>query len=80
MYRDTLIEQAEQGLDYFTVHAGVLSAYIPSTASRITGIVVPRRSIMAKWCLSAHKENFLYTNYTANLRIMRAYDISPLTG
>ncbi len=80
IYRDTLIEQAEQGVDYFTVHAGVLLRYIPMTANRMTGIVSRGGSILAKWCLSHHRENFLYTNFREICEIMRAYDISFSLG
>jgi phosphomethylpyrimidine synthase len=80
IYRDTLIEQAEQGVDYFTVHAGVLLRYIHLTADRVTGIVSRGGSFMAKWCLSHHKENFLYTNFREICEIMRAYDISFSLG
>src|ERR1035437_9145258 len=76
MYRDTLIEQCEQGVDYFTVHAGVLLRYIPLTARRMTGIVSRGGSILAKWCLSHHKENFLYTNFPEICEILRAYDVA----
>ncbi len=79
-YRDTLIEQAEQGVDYFTVHAGVLLRTIPMTAKRMTGIVSRGGSIMAKWCLAHHKENFLYTHWRDICDIMRAYDISFSIG
>ncbi|MEC7545427.1 MAG: phosphomethylpyrimidine synthase ThiC [Thalassolituus sp.] len=75
VYRDTLIEQAEQGVDYFTIHAGVRLAYIPMTANRLTGIVSRGGSIMAKWCLAHHKENFLYTHFEEICEIMKAYDI-----
>jgi phosphomethylpyrimidine synthase len=75
MYRDTLIEQAEQGVDYFTIHAGVLLRYIPLTVKRRTGIVSRGGSILAKWCLSHHQENFLYTPFEEICEIMRAYDI-----
>ena len=68
IYRDTLIEQAEQGVDYFTVHAGVLLRYVPLTANRVTGIVSRGGSIMAKWCLAHHKESFLYTRFRGDLR------------
>ena len=75
IFRDTLIEQAEQGVDYFTIHAGVLPAYIPMTAKdRVTGIVSRGGSIMAKWCLAHHKENFLYTHFEDICEIMKAYD------
>jgi phosphomethylpyrimidine synthase len=80
LYRDTLIEQAEQGVDYFTVHAGVLLRYIPLTARRVTGIVSRGGSIMAKWCLAHHKESFLYTHFREICEIMRAYDVSFSLG
>jgi len=80
IYRDTLIEQAEQGVDYFTIHAGVRLAYIHLTENRVTGIVSRGGSIMAKWCLSHHLENFLYTNFEEICQIMRAYDISFSLG
>jgi phosphomethylpyrimidine synthase len=80
LYRDTLIEQAEQGVDYFTVHAGVLLRYIPLTANRVTGIVSRGGSIMAKWCLAHHQENFLYTRFRDICEIMRAYDVSFSLG
>ncbi|HCK84102.1 MAG TPA: phosphomethylpyrimidine synthase ThiC, partial [Hyphomonadaceae bacterium] len=80
VYRDTLIEQAEQGVDYFTVHAGVRLAYIHLTAKRVTGIVSRGGSIMAKWCLSHHKESFLYTHFEEICEIMRAYDVSFSLG
>jgi phosphomethylpyrimidine synthase len=80
IYRDTLIEQAEQGVDYFTVHAGVLLRYIPMTAKRITGIVSRGGSIMAKWCLAHHKENFTYTHFREICEIMKAYDVSFSLG
>jgi phosphomethylpyrimidine synthase len=80
VYRDTLIEQAEQGVDYFTIHAGVRLAYVPLTAKRVTGIVSRGGSIMAKWCLSHHKENFLYTHFREICEIMRAYDVSFSLG
>ena len=76
MYRDTLIEQAEQGVDYFTIHAGVLLRYIPITAKRTTGIVSRGGSIMAQWCLFHHKENFLYTHFEEICEIMKQYDVS----
>jgi len=79
-YRDTLIEQAEQGVDYFTVHAGVLLRYIPMTAQRLTGIVSRGGSILAKWCLAHHKENFTYTHFREICDIMRAYDVSFSLG
>ncbi|MEZ4412337.1 MAG: phosphomethylpyrimidine synthase ThiC [Gemmatimonadales bacterium] len=79
-YRDTLIEQAEQGVDYFTVHAGVLLRFVPMTAKRMTGIVSRGGSIMAKWCLSHHKENFLYTHFEEICEIMAAYDVSFSLG
>jgi len=80
IYRDTLVEQAEQGVDYFTVHAGVLLRYIPMTARRVTGIVSRGGSIMAKWCLAHHKESFLYTHFRDICEIMRAYDVSFSLG
>jgi phosphomethylpyrimidine synthase len=80
VYRDTLIEQAEQGVDYFTVHAGVLLRYIPMTANRMTGIVSRGGSIMAKWCLAHHKESFLYTRFAEICEIMAAYDVSFSLG
>jgi phosphomethylpyrimidine synthase len=80
IYRDTLIEQAEQGVDYFTVHAGVLLRYIPLTARRLTGIVSRGGSIMAKWCLAHHEENFLYTRFRDICEIMQAYDVSFSLG
>ena len=80
IYRDTLIEQAEQGVDYFTIHAGVLLRYIPLTVDRVTGIVSRGGSIMAKWCLSHHKESFLYTNFEEICEIMKAYDIAFSLG
>jgi phosphomethylpyrimidine synthase len=80
IYRDTIIEQAEQGVDYFTVHAGVLLRYIPMTARRLTGIVSRGGSIMAKWCLAHHQENFTYTHFREICEIMRAYDVSFSLG
>ena len=80
IFRDTLIEQAEQGVDYFTIHAGVLLRYIPLTAKRVTGIVSRGGSIMAKWCLSHHKESFLYTHFEEICEIMKAYDVSFSLG
>ncbi len=80
MYRDTLCEQAEQGVDYFTIHAGVLLRYIPMTAKRMTGIVSRGGSIMAKWCLAHHKESFLYTHFEDICDIMKAYDVSFSLG
>ncbi|MDX2426557.1 MAG: phosphomethylpyrimidine synthase ThiC [Cycloclasticus sp.] len=80
IYRDTLIEQAEQGVDYFTIHAGVLLEYVPLTAKRVTGIVSRGGSIMAKWCLAHHKENFLYTHFEDICEIMKAYDVSFSLG
>ena len=80
IYRDTLIEQAEQGVDYFTIHAGVLLRYIPMTAKRLTGIVSRGGSIMAKWCLTHHKENFLYTHFEEICQIMKQYDVSFSLG
>src|SRR5579862_7143825 len=79
-YRDTLIEQAEQGVDYFTVHAGVLLRYIPLTAKRVTGIVSRGGSIIARWCLAHHTESFLYTHFREICEIMRAYDVSFSLG
>src|ERR1043166_5459790 len=79
-YRDTLIEQAEQGVDYFTVHAGVLLRYIPLTAKRVTGIVSRGGSILAKWCLAHHQENFLYTHWDEICEVMAAYDVSFSIG
>ncbi|HEV2291879.1 MAG TPA: phosphomethylpyrimidine synthase ThiC, partial [Gemmatimonadales bacterium] len=79
-YRDTLIEQAEQGVDYFTVHAGVLLRFIPLTAARVTGIVSRGGSIMAKWCLAHHQESFLYTHFREICEIMAAYDVSFSLG
>ncbi len=75
LFRDTLIEQAEQGVDYFTIHAGVLLRYVPMTAKRVTGIVSRGGSIMAKWCLAHHKENFLYTHFEEICEIMKSYDV-----
>ena len=80
IYRDTIIEQAEQGVDYFTIHAGVLLRYVPLTANRITGIVSRGGSIMAGWCLARHEENFLYTNFAEICEIMRAYDVAFSLG
>jgi phosphomethylpyrimidine synthase len=80
LYRDTLIEQAEQGVDYFTIHAGVLLRFVPMTAHRMTGIVSRGGSIMAKWCLSHHQENFLYTHWDDICDIMAAYDVSFSIG
>ena len=80
IYRDTLIEQAEQGVDYFTIHAGVLLRYVPLTAKRVTGIVSRGGSIMAKWCLAHHKESFLYTHFEEICEIMKAYDVSFSLG
>lgn len=80
IFRDTLIEQAEQGVDYFTLHAGVLLRYIPLTAKRVTGIVSRGGSIMAKWCLLHHKENFIYTHFHEICEIMAAYDIAHSLG
>tara|TARA_B100001123_G_scaffold170620_1_gene196327 strand:- start:1434 stop:3137 length:1704 start_codon:yes stop_codon:yes gene_type:complete len=80
IYRDTLIEQAEQGVDYFTVHAGVLLRYIPLTAKRVTGIVSRGGSIIAKWCLAHHEENFTYTHFREICEIMQAYDVSFSLG
>ena len=80
VYRDTLIEQAEQGVDYFTIHAGVLLRYIPLTARRVTGIVSRGGSIMAKWCLAHHRESFLYTHFREICEIMAAYDVAFSLG
>ncbi|WP_408631113.1 phosphomethylpyrimidine synthase ThiC [Marinimicrobium alkaliphilum] len=80
IFRDTLIEQAEQGVDYFTIHAGVLLRYVPLTAKRVTGIVSRGGSIMAKWCLAHHKESFLYTHFEEICEIMKAYDVSFSLG
>ncbi len=80
IFKDTLIEQAEQGVSYFTIHAGVLLRYIPLTAKRVTGIVSRGGSIMAKWCLSHHKENFLYTHFEEICEIMKAYDVAFSLG
>ena len=80
IFRDTLIEQAEQGVDYFTIHAGVRLAYVPMTAKRVTGIVSRGGSIMAKWCLSHHKESFLYERFDEITEIMKAYDIAYSLG
>jgi phosphomethylpyrimidine synthase len=80
IYRDTLIEQAEQGVDYFTIHAGVLLRYVPLTAKRMTGIVSRGGSIMAKWCLAHHRESFLYTRFAEICEIMKAYDVAFSLG
>ncbi|HET9449438.1 MAG TPA: phosphomethylpyrimidine synthase ThiC [Aggregicoccus sp.] len=80
IFRDTLIEQAEQGVDYFTIHAGVLLRYVPWTAKRVTGIVSRGGSIMAKWCLAHHQENFLYTHFEEICEILKAYDVSFSLG
>jgi phosphomethylpyrimidine synthase len=80
MFRDTLIEQAEQGVDYFTIHAGVRLAWVPLTAERVTGIVSRGGSILAKWCLAHHKENFLYTHFEEICEIMKAYDVGFSLG
>ena len=80
IYRDTLIEQAEQGVDYFTIHAGVLLRYVPLTAKRVTGIVSRGGAILAKWCLAHHTENFLYTHFEDICEIMKAYDVSFSLG
>jgi len=80
IFRDTLIEQAEQGVDYFTIHAGVLLRYVPMTAKRVTGIVSRGGSIMAKWCLAHHKENFLYTHFEDICQILKQYDVSFSLG
>src|SRR5205807_5165090 len=80
VYRDTIVEQAEQGVDYFTVHAGVLLRYVPLTASRVTGIVSRGGSILAAWCLAHHRENFLYAHFEELCEILRAYDVSFSLG
>ncbi len=80
VYRDTIVEQCEQGVDYFTVHAGVLLRYVPLTADRVTGIVSRGGSILAKWCMAHHRENFLYTNFRELCEIMREYDVSYSLG
>ena len=80
LFRDTLIEQAEQGVDYFTIHAGVLLRYVPLTAKRLTGIVSRGGSILAKWCLAHHQENFLYTHFEEICEIMKAYDVAFSLG
>ena len=80
LYRDTLLEQAEQGVDYFTIHAGVLLRYVPLTAKRVAGIVSRGGAILAKWCLAHHKENFLYTHFEEICEIMKAYDVSFSLG
>jgi phosphomethylpyrimidine synthase len=80
LFRDTLVEQAEQGVDYFTIHAGVLLRFIPLTARRVTGIVSRGGSIMAKWCLAHHKESFLYTHFEEMCEIMKAYDVAFSLG
>ena len=80
VYRDTIVEQAEQGVDYFTVHAGVLLRYVPLTASRVTGIVSRGGSILAAWCLAHHRENFLYAHFDELCEILRAYDVSFSLG
>ena len=80
IFKDTLIEQAEQGVDYFTIHAGVLLRYVPLTANRVTGIVSRGGSIMAKWCLAHHQENFLYTHFEDICEIMKAYDVAFSLG
>ena len=80
VFRDTLIEQAEQGVDYFTIHAGVRLKYVPLTANRVTGIVSRGGSIMAKWCLAHHEESFLYTRFDEICEIMKAYDVSFSLG
>ncbi|MDE2121350.1 MAG: phosphomethylpyrimidine synthase ThiC, partial [Betaproteobacteria bacterium] len=80
LFRDTLVEQAEQGVDYFTIHAGVLLRYVPLTAHRVTGIVSRGGSIMAKWCLAHHRENFLYTHFEEICEIMKAYDVTFSLG
>ncbi len=80
IYRDTLIEQAEQGVDYFTIHVGVRLAYVPLTANRMTGIVSRGGSIHAKWCLAHHRENFTYEHFEEICEIMRAYDVAFSLG
>jgi phosphomethylpyrimidine synthase len=80
LFRDTLVEQAEQGVDYFTIHAGVLLRYVPLTANRVTGIVSRGGSILAKWCLSHHRENFLYEHFEDICEIMKAYDVAFSLG
>ena len=80
IFRDTLIEQAEQGVDYFTIHAGVLLRYVPLTAKRVTGIVSRGGSIMAKWCLSHHQESFLYTHFQEMCELMASYDVAFSLG
>jgi phosphomethylpyrimidine synthase len=80
LFLDTLVEQAEQGVDYFTIHAGVRLAYVPLTANRVTGIVSRGGSIMAKWCLAHHQENFLYTHFEEICEIMKAYDVAFSLG
>ncbi len=80
LYRDTLVEQAEQGVDYFTIHAGVRLAYVPLTAGRVTGIVSRGGAILAKWCLAHHRENFLYTRFREICEIMAAYDVAFSLG
>ena len=80
IYRDTLVEQAEQGVDYFTIHAGVRLAYVPMTANRVTGIVSRGGSILAKWCLAHHRESFLYTHFEEICEIMKTYDVSFSLG
>ncbi|MFO0653417.1 MAG: phosphomethylpyrimidine synthase ThiC, partial [Polyangiales bacterium] len=80
LFRDTIIEQAEQGVDYFTIHAGVLLRYVPLTAKRVTGIVSRGGSILAKWCLAHHEENFLYTHFDELCEVMKAYDVSFSLG
>src|SRR3546814_17432215 len=80
IFRDTLVEQAEQGVDYFPIHAGVLLRYVPLTAKRVTGIVSRGGSIMAKWCLSHHRESFLYEHFEDICEIMKAYDVAFSLG
>src|SRR5260221_7106357 len=80
MYRGTVIEQAEQGVDYMTVHAGVLLRYVPLTAARVTGIVSRGGSILAAWCLAHHQENFLYTHFEELCGIFAAYDVAFSLG
>ena len=80
VYRDTILEQCEQGVDYVTVHAGVLLRYVPLTAKRVTGIVSRGGSILAAWCLAHHEENFLYTNFEELCEILSAYDVAFSLG
>ena len=80
VFLETLVEQAEQGVDYFTIHAGVLLRYVPLTAGRLTGIVSRGGSILAKWCLAHHEENFLYTHFERICELMKRYDVSFSLG